>query len=154
MEWMLTETKVDKPAKKYVVDTSASLFKVVLDWMCKKTQPAKSEAKDTLNKIIQKNIHILEQENKQLGEVLHTIVTQADVKTDNDSELLDSIQKDLEAWFLEAVGHMSSVYGARLQGITILVSVLIAAVANFDLIKITARLWETSKYSELKALVS
>ena len=153
MDWMLTKTGVEKPAKKDAVDISVSMFfKALVDWMLKIMQPAKSEAKDTLNEIIQKNIHAIKQENKQLGEVLQAIVNQADMKTDKDSEFLGLIEKDLEAWFLEAVGQMSSVYGTRLQGITILVSVIVAAVANFDLINITVRLWETSKYSELLAL--
>ena len=153
MDWMLTKTVVEKPVKKDTADISAAgFFEMVVGWMLKIMQPAKSEAKDTLNKIIQRNIHAIEQEDKQLGAVLHTIVNQADIKTDKDAEFLDLIQKDLEAWFLEAVNLLSSVYGERLQGTTILVSAIVAAVSNFDLVNITVRLWETSKYSELKAL--
>jgi len=153
VDWILAKTEIEKPAKKDTVEISVSgLLKVVVDWVLKLAQPAKSGGKDTLNETIQKNVLAIGQENKQLGGVLQAIVNQADMKTDKDSEFLDFIQKDLEAWFLEAVNQMSSVYGARLQGITILVSVLVAAVANFDLINITVRLWETSKYSELKAL--
>jgi hypothetical protein len=152
MDWMLADTQVDLPAKKEVTDPSAPSFLAVLDWLFEKIRGRNTGTKPSLHAIIQKNIRALEQENKQLGVVLRTIVTQADLKTDQDAELLGFIQKDLEAWFLEAVGHMTSVYGARLQGTTILVSFLFAAVANFDLINITVRLWETAKYSELKAL--
>jgi hypothetical protein len=153
MDWMLAKTEVEKPAKKDTVDISVSgLLKVVVDWVLKLAQPAKSGGKDTLNETIQKNVLAIGQENKQLGVVLQSIVTQADRKTEKDSEFLDFIQKDLEAWFLEAVHQMSSVYGARLQGTTILVSVLVALASNFDVINITVRLWETSKYTELLAL--
>jgi len=153
MDWMLKKTEVEKPAKQEPVDIPASgFFKLVVEWLLKLMQPAKSERKDALNETIQKNIQSIEQENTQLGEVLQAIVNQADRKTEKDADFLDLIQKDLEAWFLEAVGQMSSVYGARLQGMTILVSVIVAALANFDLVSITVRLWETSKYTELKAL--
>jgi hypothetical protein len=153
MDWMLAKTEVEKPAKQNTVDISITGFlKVVVDWILGVAQPAKSDTKDTLTETIQKNICAIEQTNKRLGEILQSIVIQADRKTDKDSEFLDFIQKDLEAWFLEAVGQMHSVYGARLQGITILMSFLVAAATNFDLVNITVRLWETSKYSELKAL--
>ena len=153
MDWMLKNTKIEKQEKKETIEISAPWFyKVVMDWILNKIQPPKSDEKGTFLEIIQNNVHAIGQENKQLGQVLQAIVNQANVKTNKDSEFLELIQKDLEAWFLEAVGQMHSVYGARLQGKTILVSAIVAAVANFDLVNITVRLWETSKYSELKAL--
>ena len=75
------------------------------------------------------------------------------MKTKEVPEFLNLIQEDLEAWFLETVRHMSSVYGTRLQMVTLLVSLAIAGFANFDVINITVRLWETSKYAEVLPLV-
>lgn len=132
---------------------SRSLFaKVVMEWLLTYTKVKKPTKKYTLNEIIQKNIQAIAQKDTELGDVLKTIVDQADLKTDKDSEFLDLVQKDLEIWFIEAVSIWSSVYGRRLQLVTILVSLVVAAVANFDVIDITVRLWTTSKYPELQAL--
>ncbi|KAF0108586.1 MAG: Uncharacterized protein FD146_472 [Anaerolineaceae bacterium] len=135
---------------------SQSLFaKVIMDWILPKTaaQPqTKKPAKTAVNKSIQNRIKPLAKKNAEFGDVLQTMLVQADMKSEKVSEFMDALQKDLEAWFLEAVNQMSPVYGARLQGKTLLVSLAVAVVANFDVISITLRLWETSKYTELLAL--
>jgi hypothetical protein len=131
---------------------SESLFaKVILSWLLQKTEAEKSEI-DDVKKGIQKNIEVLAQKDDGLGDVLKTITTQAVLKARSVSQLLAFIKTDLEAWFIEAVEQMSSVYRARLQGVTLLVGLVVAAVTNFDLINMTARLWETSKYNDLIAL--
>jgi len=153
MGWMLKKSEGETPEKKDTVNISApSLYKVILDWMLRKSDSVKPDDKKTLNKTIQENIKELAQINAELGVVLQTIATQVETKTEKTTEFLDLFQKDLEAWFLASVRHMSSVYGARLQSLTLGVSLAIAALANFDVISITVRLWETSKYGELLAL--
>jgi hypothetical protein len=130
--------------------------KVIMDWILPKAvvqTPNKKPDKSAVNKSIQNSIRPLAKKNAEFGDVLQAIVVQANMKTEKVSEFLDAIQKDLEAWFLEAVNQMSPVYGARLQGLTLWVSLAVAIVANFDVISITVRLWETSKYTELLTLV-
>jgi len=135
---------------------SPSLFaKVIMDWILPRTAPQAQNKKpdiDVVNKGIQGHIKSLAKKNAEFGNVLLAIVVQAHMKTEKLSEFLDAIQKDLEAWFWEAVNQMTPVYGARLQSLTLWVSLAVAAVANFDVIDITVRLWETSKYTELLAL--
>jgi hypothetical protein len=132
---------------------SPPLFaKVILDWILPKTTlqaQNKLSDKSAVSKTIQMNIKPLAKKNTEFGDVLQAIVVQADMKTEKLSEFLDAVQKDLEAWFLEAVNQMTPVYGARLQGLTLFTSLAVAFVANFDVINITVRLWETSKYTEL-----
>jgi hypothetical protein len=139
---------------------SPSLFaKVIMDWILPKTAVqtnGKKPHKISLAEIgsIQKKIKPLARMNAEFGDVLQASVVQASMKAGTGLEFLDAIQKDLEAWFLEAVNQMSSVYKARFQGLTLWVSLAVAIVANFDVISITVRLWETSKYTELLALVA
>lgn len=132
---------------------SPSLFaKVIMDWIVPKNilqSGKKKPDKDAVSKSIQTNIKPLAQKNIEFGDVLQALVVQADMRTEKLSEFLDAIQKDLEAWFLDAVNQMTPVYGARLQGVTLFTSLAVAIVANFDVISITVRLWETSKYTEL-----
>lgn len=135
---------------------SHSLFaKAVMDWILPKpgvkTQDKKFD-KDGVYRSIQTNIMSLAQKNPEFGTVIQGIVAQAHMKTEKLSDFLDAIQKDLEAWFDAAVNQMTPVYGARLQGMTILISLMVAIAANFDVINITVRLWETSKYAEIVSL--
>jgi hypothetical protein len=131
---------------------SKTLFaKVVLSWMIKKTKGEKSK-NDNVIKDIMKNIEVLTQKDAGLGDVLKTITVQANLMTSDVSELLKIIKTDLEVWFIEAVEQMSSVYRARLQVVTLGAGLFVAALTNFDLINMTARLWETSKYNDLLAL--
>jgi hypothetical protein len=136
---------------------SGSLFaKVIMDWMLQRPDGRAYEkqlTKDALYKIMQSNIKSLAEKNAEFGRVLRAVVLQAYLKTEKLSEFLDAIEKDLVDWFYETVNQMSPIYGARLQRFTVLVSVLVAFVANFDVINITVRLWETSKYGELLDLV-
>ncbi len=132
---------------------SPSLFaKVIMDWILPKNtlQPQNRKTdKDAVSKSMQLHIKPIAKKNAEFGHVLQALVVQADMKTEKLSEFLAAIQKDLEDWFLEAVQQMTPVYGARLQGLTLLVSLAVAFAANFDVINITVRLWETSKYTEL-----
>jgi hypothetical protein len=129
--------------------------KVVMEWILPNTMDEASSKKldkNTVYKSIQNKIKLLAKKNTAFGDTLQAIVVQANMKTEKISEFLDVIQKDLEAWFLETVNQLSPVYGARLQGLTLWVSFAVALVANFDVISITVRLWETSKYTELLTL--
>jgi hypothetical protein len=135
---------------------SPSLFaKVIMDWILPRATfqiQTKKLAVNSINKDIQTNIKSIAKKNAEFGDVLQSMVVQAYMRTEKLSEFLDAIQRDLEAWFLEAVHQMTPVYGARLQGLTLWVSLAVAFVANFDVINITVRLWETSKYAELLEL--
>ena len=141
---------LDNTKPSYISDV---LFaKVVMDWILKKpviqTQNKKLD-KNVVYKTIQSNIESIAEKNADFGNVLHAIVVQANMKTETLPEFLGAVEKDLEAWFYEAVNQMTPVYGARLQRLTLWVSVLVSFMANFDVINITVRLWETSKYAEL-----
>ena len=132
---------------------SASLFaKVIMDWILPnvavQTSDEKSD-KSAVRESIQNSIKSLAKKNVEFSDVLLASVVQASMKTEKVSEFLEAIQKDLEAWFLEAVNQMSPVYAARLQGLILWVGLVVALVSNFDVINMTARLWETSKYAEL-----
>lgn len=130
---------------------SQSLFaKVIMDWILPK--PAgqnKMPDKEAVYKSMQTNIKPLAQKNTEFGDVLQGMVVQAHMKTEKLPEFLDAVQKDLEAWYESAMNQMTPVYGARLQGLTLLICLAIAIAANFDVINITVRLWETSKYAEV-----
>jgi len=157
MEWMLGEKEIEKPDTKEPDEisddnTGFMFLKIVLDWIQKKNKPSRPSGKSALEKRIQGNIKSLSQTNNEFGIALNAIVAQAAMKAENVSEFLDLIQTDLKAWFYETVNHMSAIYGNRLQVVTLGVSLFIAALANFDVINITVRLWETSKYTELLAL--
>jgi len=131
---------------------SKTLFaKVILSWLLEKVQTGKDDL-SALKKSLQKNIEALSQKDAGLGNVLKTIAVQASLKSKSPSQLLAYIKTDLEIWFIEAVEQMSSVYRARLQGLTLGVGLVVAALTNFDLINMTARLWEISKYNDLLAL--
>jgi hypothetical protein len=137
--------------------SSALFAKVIMDLLLPNSMDQahnKKPSKSSINRSLQNGIKPLAETNAEFGAVLQATIVQAYLKTEKASEFLDAIQKDLEKWFLEAVNQMSPVYGARLQGLTLLVSFLVALVANFDVISITVRLWETSKYSELLALAA
>lgn len=126
--------------------------KVIMDWLLQnpgaQTRNKKLD-KDSVYKTMETNIEHLAEKNADFGKVLKALVVQANLRTEKLPEFVDTVQKDLEAWFDNAVNQMTPVYGARLQRLTILVSLLVAFVANFDVINITVRLWETSKYAEL-----
>ena len=135
---------------------SPALFaKVIMDWLLPnggELDQNKKPSKSAVNRIVQGSIKSLARINRSFGGVLECTVEQANMKTGKVSEYLDAIQKDLESWFLEAVHQMSPVYAKRLQGLTFAVSLVVAVIANFDVISIISRLWEASKYTELLTL--
>jgi hypothetical protein len=126
--------------------------KVIMDWLLQSPRaqtPNRKLDKNSVYKTMATNTERLAEKNADFGKVLQTLVVQANLRTERIPEFLDMVQKDLEIWFDNAVNQMTPVYGARLQRLTILISLLVAFVANFDVINITVRLWETSKYAEL-----
>jgi hypothetical protein len=129
--------------------------KVIIDWLLKNPSAKitnRKPDKDSVYKTMQSNIERLAEKNSLFGKVLQALVVQANLRTEKLPEFLDAVQKDLQTWFEYATNQMTPVYGARLQRLTILVSLLVAFVTNFDVINITVRLWETSKYAELLSL--
>ena len=133
---------------------SQSLFaKVILDWILPKpgdrTQRRKSNNRDSVYQSILTNLKPLITKNTEFGRALEGIIIQAYLQTEDLPTFLNAIQKDLESWFDAAMNQMTPVYGARLQRWTILICLAIAIAANFDVINITVRLWEASKYTEV-----
>ena len=133
---------------------SQSLFaKVILDWILPKpgerTQKRRSDNRDSVYQSILTNLKPLTIKNKEFGKALEGIVVQAYLQTADLPTFLNAIQKDLESWFDASMNQMTPVYGARLQRWTILISLAIAIAANFDVINMTVRLWEASKYTEV-----
>lgn len=137
---------------------SQSLFaKVVLTWILPPyTIPTRNKVLDQyiFNKDIHRNIESLSGSTDQFRHVLHSLVTEAYLKTETPATFLEAIDKNLQTWFLEAVNQMSPRYAASLQALTLLISLAVAIVANFDVLDLTTRLWMTSKVPEWLAIVN
>ena len=137
--------------------SSALFAQVLMEWLLKRApgaRPFKQADIKAVHAGILDNLKALGQKNPKLGDALEAIVVQAHLETEDVPAYLELIQKDLEAWFIEAVSQMSFVYGTRLWGITLLVSLVLAFLGNFDVINMTVRLWGTSKDSELLPLLA
>jgi hypothetical protein len=122
---------------------------IIMLWVMRGNQdlsiPESQESKTDLSiKQMQKNINLLAKKSHHLYNLLKTLATKTAFQTNIAQEFSARLEESLKQWYADAQYQIDGYYKRCVQKQLMIFGFIVAAFANFDLIRMVSVLWQLS----------